>query len=304
MNHQWDPKNKVTAQLAQLLIEDQFPECAPVHFESLGEGWDNAAFIVNDTWVFRFPRRQVAVDLLEAENRILPFIAPLLPLPVPLPIFMGKPSKSYRWPFSGYKLIPGQTACSRDLTFDERINLAPAIAGFLKALHNIPPERVPGANPDKFHRLNLKKRISSLYKYLDHLVEKGVIEESEGIKMLVQKIRPRQVPGRITPVHGDFYSRHLLLNLKNEAAGVIDWGDFHIGDPAIDISIACGFLPGEGQSIFNEFYGEIDEYTWELARFKALYSALILLSYAHYNEDYPLMKEARTSISLVLNEGK
>ena len=46
----------------------------------MGAGWDNTAYLVNGEWVFRFPRRTIAVPLLEAEGRVLPKLAPRLPL--------------------------------------------------------------------------------------------------------------------------------------------------------------------------------------------------------------------------------
>ena len=41
------------------LIQEQFPELAPVALERLVECWDNTAWLANRTYVFRFPRRQL-----------------------------------------------------------------------------------------------------------------------------------------------------------------------------------------------------------------------------------------------------
>ena len=38
----------------------------------LGAGWDNTVFLVNESFVFRFPRREIAVACMEAEIRVLP----------------------------------------------------------------------------------------------------------------------------------------------------------------------------------------------------------------------------------------
>ena len=76
----WLPERTVDAALARELIEQQFPLKAP-RVEALGEGWDNSVFAVNGEWVFRFPRRQVAVPLLDREARVLPQLAGKLPAP-------------------------------------------------------------------------------------------------------------------------------------------------------------------------------------------------------------------------------
>ncbi|MEQ8224664.1 MAG: phosphotransferase, partial [Candidatus Eremiobacterota bacterium] len=111
MKPQWHPEFKITSEMAGLLIEEQFPELSPANVQSLCDGWDNSAFLVNNIYVFRFPRRHVAVELLETENLILPNIASYLNIPVPVPLFIGKPSDHFSWPFSGYSFIPGITAC-------------------------------------------------------------------------------------------------------------------------------------------------------------------------------------------------
>ena len=49
----------------------------------LAEGWDNTVWLVDESWVFRFPRRAAAVAGVEREIAVLPRLAPFLPLPIP-----------------------------------------------------------------------------------------------------------------------------------------------------------------------------------------------------------------------------
>ncbi len=78
---------------------------APVR--PLAEGWDNTVFVVGDTWVFRFPRRAIALPGLRREIEVLPRIAASLPLAVPVPDFVGAPDADFPWPFWGARLLPG-----------------------------------------------------------------------------------------------------------------------------------------------------------------------------------------------------
>jgi hypothetical protein len=86
----WDAEQGVGPQLAIKLVETQFPELAPVSLELFGEGWDNRAYLVNHQFVFRFPRRQIAVNLMAIENSLLPSLVHQLPLPIPSHIYIGK----------------------------------------------------------------------------------------------------------------------------------------------------------------------------------------------------------------------
>ena len=63
MNRPWSAVRTITDDTARSLIETQFPALAPVWIDLLGIGWDNTAYRVNGEWVFRFPRREVAVNL-------------------------------------------------------------------------------------------------------------------------------------------------------------------------------------------------------------------------------------------------
>src|SRR5690348_14815133 len=105
MAHPWDAERHVDRSLARTLIEQQFPELRGTAVVAFGEGWDNVAFLVDQRFVFRFPRRAVAVELIQREALVLARIAPLLPVAVPRPLYLGRPSEAFPWPFSGYGIL-------------------------------------------------------------------------------------------------------------------------------------------------------------------------------------------------------
>ncbi|HEX5505907.1 MAG TPA: phosphotransferase, partial [Thermomicrobiales bacterium] len=133
MAAQWAEDIPLTDGDAARLIAGQFPALAPARLESLGVGWDNRSFLVDGRVVFRFPRRRIAAALLEREARVLPLLAPQLPLPIPVPRWLGRPTADYPAPFAGYPYLPGRTACRWPCTEVDRLALAPALAGFLAA---------------------------------------------------------------------------------------------------------------------------------------------------------------------------
>ena len=138
MSQQWTADIQLTAADAAAVIAQQFPALAPVRLKPLGIGWDNAAFLINDAVVFRFPLRQAMAALLLREVKILPRLAPHLPLPIPNPQYIGEPSAHYSFAFAGYQLLPGRTADQPPPSMPERAALAPTLATFLAALHQIP----------------------------------------------------------------------------------------------------------------------------------------------------------------------
>lgn len=298
MNSPWSPEREIHATLARTLIETQFPELAPANSELLGAGWDNTAYLVNGGIVFRFPRRQIAVPLLEVERRLLPGIASHLPLPVPIPQFHGQPDERFPWPFTGYQFLPGRTASAASLDDSQRIRAAEPLARFLRALHGLPVEemRACGAPPDTLGRLEVARRAARSRERLNKLALLGLVENAEEIAAWLKAAREPKAPPRLALVHGDFYAAHLLVDDAKRPCGVIDWGDVHLGEPALDLALVFGFLPPLGRTSFEATYGAIDDESGRLARFKALEIALALMLYGCEAAKPDLLQEGQMAL--------
>ena len=133
----WHPEIVVDEATARALIREQFPRVDSSSIEAIGFGYDNTAFLVGDAFVFRFPRRAIAVALMEREMAVLPKIAPLVPVAIPVPILQGRAGGTYPWPFAGYKLLTGSTASSLSLSDSECEGIAPPLGTFLQRLHSV-----------------------------------------------------------------------------------------------------------------------------------------------------------------------
>ncbi len=295
----WDADVTLTEEAATGLVERQFPEIAPQRLEPLGKGWDNAAYVVDGCWVFRFPRRKIAAGLLENEARILPRLAPHLPLRIPVPEWLGRPEGDYPYPFVGYEMLPGVTACTVALTPEERLRNASILGRFLAALHRIPVDdetlaRGPG---DELARADLHKRAPIILERLAKV--EALHPEVDGGTIRAWVSRLVDTPPwtrRACWVHGDLYARHLLVDENQTLTGVIDWGDVHLGDPAVDLSIAFTFLPPEARGAFREAYGDIDEATWDRARFRAFHYGVALLQYGPSVGDEAITQVGRDAL--------
>lgn len=299
----WEAEHIVTADQAAALIGSQFPDLRPVRVDDLGAGFDNTAYLVNAGWVFRFPRRTIAVTLLETERQLLPLIARHVPTPVPVPTFSGKPTDAYRWPFAGYRLMPGTTACRAHLSAKRRQAIAEPLGHFLAALHAIPATeaRRHGAPPDHLRRLDVPYRLAKWEDSLGPMAAQGLLPDVEATRRALRRLAtPLPGPRPEALVHGDLYARHLLVDDAGNLTGVIDWGDVHLGDPAVDLAIAPYFLPPAAWPAFREAYGPISDETWRLALFRALGHALLLLTFGHGIGDADLVREARLGHDQVL----
>ncbi len=278
----WDADVALSPEEARALIEGQLPALRPVRLELLGVGWDNTAYRVNEAWVFRFPRRKAAAELIRSEARILPLLAPQLPLPVPVPVHLGAPAGDYPYPFSGYPWLPGRTACRCRWTEAARAALAEPLGRFLAVLHRLPvdPAARAWAPGDDLHRSDLARRAEGVREGL--LALAGRVPEVD-VHALASRVGElvSAAPHAAPPcwVHGDLYARHLLVDAGRRLGGVIDWGDVHLGDPALDLSIAFTFLPPAARETFRTAYGGVDPATWRRAEFRALHYGVLLTRY-------------------------
>jgi aminoglycoside phosphotransferase (APT) family kinase protein len=288
----WAPDIEIGEKLAAALIERQFPELGRIGLEQLGHGWDNSAFLVNRAYVFRFPRRAAAAKLIETEVRLLQSLAGALPLAISVPSFIGEPSPQYPWPFAGYPKLDGVVLSSFRPGDGEYSGLARALGQFLRALHSLDPSPLvdAGLPPDAIGRFDYARTMEKLAARLEDLQAAGLLAGEEGVLAFAQGLAPIAArPNDFSAVHGDLYARHILVNRKLEPTAIIDWGDVHFGDPAIDLTVAYGLIPPSSRAAFFEAYGAADESARRLARYRAIYSSALIAHYGHRIDDADLV---------------
>ena len=135
---------RLDSDLVRLLVVEQCPSWAGLAVEPFANGWDNAMFTLGDKHLVRLPRRAAAVPLLAGEIRWLPELAGRLPVPVPRPVFVGRPSPTFPHPWSVVDRLSGTPAAS--IPASARTPAADDLADFLLDLHHRAPVDAP-ANP-------------------------------------------------------------------------------------------------------------------------------------------------------------
>jgi aminoglycoside phosphotransferase (APT) family kinase protein len=295
----WVAEQDVTEQLAARLVARQFPELARDPVRLLGTGWDNTVHLVGERWAFRFPRRAIALPGIERERRTLARLAtldPPLPVPVPEPAFEGVPDDGFGWPFWGGSLLPGTELADAGVPDGDRVALGRDVGRFLAALHA--PETAAAAGDglpvDPLGRSDPRRRVAMLRdEWLGRLSATGLWEPGPAALRLMADAE-RLGPSSAEPVlcHGDLHVRHLLVEHRAgemRAAGVIDWGDVCLADPAVDLSLAYGAFAGPARTELLAAYGRpLDPETEVRARTLALFLCAALASYA-VAEDRPAL---------------
>ena len=114
------------------------------------QGQYNDGLILNDEFIFRFPKVPVALGALHLEYEILCNIQEYLTLPIPNPIWSNIATDKLGEAFIGYHLIPGQPFWRETylaIKYEAIIHyIAVQIATFLQQLHSIPIKSMLGNN--------------------------------------------------------------------------------------------------------------------------------------------------------------
>lgn len=296
MINQWTPEINVTQTLAIALIHAQF-DLTVKNIKPLGQGWDNVAYLINDQFVFRFPQRELAVKTIKNECLLLPLINSTLDCHTPKIIYAGKPSENYPWPFMGYALLEGKTACHVTLTDAQRLAIAPDIFHAITQLHKL---TIPEAIQNQFigEGRGLVDTQERRTRNIDLLKKVAAITHHSALNTLITFVENFPHLTRDTKkvlVHGDFYIRHVLVNDHKKFAGIIDWGDTHFNESYMDLAFFFTFLPGhEAQKILK--LNQTDLY---LSLIWAIFSAANMGYYGINVNDRHLVDESRRSFEYI-----
>jgi len=301
MVNAWQAEQNIDSRTALALIIEQLPFLKPKTIKLLGVGWDNTAYLINEKLIFRFPRRQIAVPLLTKEFHVLSKLAEFLPLKIPLPQWFGQAGLDYPWPFLGYRMLEGKSACQFQLDAFSRSQLAVPLAQALASLHAIPlSQELQSHLPENFmDKLNVSRLTPLITSQLAELYSLGLFQHNRLLLNFLAQAQDLKPGKRLTLVHGDLYVRHLLLDNEQRLIGIIDWGDVHRACPAVDLSIAHSFLPPEAQSLFRKAYGDIEETVWQLARFRAIYHSSVLALYGYKTQDKDILREGLWALTQI-----
>ncbi|NMO98126.1 phosphotransferase [Paenibacillus lemnae] len=298
----WDAEWEVNEEQARTLIGRQFPQLSSKQVKPLGWGWDNTVFLIGDEYVFRFPRRTIAVGSIRMEGKLLPKLEAYMTIPYPKPLFYGEASDEYPAPFLGYAYVSGDFPIG--LTEERRALSAETLAKFLRRLHEFPVQAALKCGVQQDHRnlTDIAARKVKLEGFLSKVVEHLSPEESGAIEAYINRLQKDRVEAVNALLHGDLHFKNMLVNENGIVSGIIDWGDLSVGHPACDLSVAYSFLPPYARGVFFETYGGADEETKLLARLIAVYIPILILMQAVDDGNEAIAVEAKSNIMRALSD--
>lgn len=265
--------------------------------EFLGAGWDFYNWLINDCWVFRFPKRHSDIDTLVHERRILN----RLNLSVKTPRFefwVDRPQDFHK-PFGGYAYLEGSPlidfACdSCDLT-----RIGRTMGEVLTELHqqSLTPPLVP---------------VDPLTLWTEGFVEivrrtqpdLGVDIENQ-LTHAFSSYRFRERTSHQVTTHNDLGVEHILMSDRTNVVGLIDWADSATANGFVDFAgiWAWGGDPALAAAI-DHYYIDPNREDFAQIRVHGLCYALEQIAYGRAIDDQALRANSIDWVKRRVHDGE
>jgi aminoglycoside phosphotransferase (APT) family kinase protein len=272
------------------LLRAQRADLAELPVRVVANGWDNAIARVGDEWMVRLPRREMAAALIANEHRWLPELAPRLPLPVPVPEFVGAPTAQYPWSWSICRWLPGRSAAEAPPR--DQSAAALALGGFVMAMHRPAP---PDAPTNPFRGVALAARAAAVGDRVSSLTSR--IDATATLATWERLLATPAWAGAPLWLHGDLHPSN-MLTVDGHLSAIIDFGDLTAGDPATDLAVAWMMFDARHRRIFRGAI-DVDDHTWQRA---AGWALNLSLAYLTGDDSTSMPAIGRATLTEVLTE--
>ncbi|MGW2061640.1 aminoglycoside phosphotransferase family protein [Streptomyces sp. NPDC001937] len=259
--------------LVRRLLRAQFPQWADLPITRLASGGTvNAIYRLGEDLTVRLPLRAGGAEAITMEARLLPRLAPLLPLPIPEVVATGAPGEGYPFIWAVHRWLEGRNPVEGHLAEPELV--AHDLAEFAVAIRKIDLPDGPPAHRGKplmAEDQEMRAAIEALRRTDEPF------DADEITAAWDEALAAPMWTGPACWTHSDLMPSNLLL-AGDHVSAIIDFGTVGMGEPATDLIPAWNLLPAPVRRVYREA-ADVDDATWARSRGWALSMAVIQLPY-------------------------
>lgn len=253
-------------------IRDHFAEITYTNSTLITYGWDHNVVNLDDSLVFRFPKRKKQVPRFKAEVKLLEHLAPQMPVPVPEYVYTPDDLS-----FGGYNLLSGTEMLPEifnDLEENKRKAIAKQIGAFLSVLHSTPINLTKEAGFQEEsggYWWSQHHKRETLEKLKEKVFPKLSREDVEWVEHQFQEYLALSFSFDLTVIHSDLTADHILIDpVQGGVTGIIDFGDIEFSDPAIDFSGLWAYGNDFPEQTLSHYTGKVSNNFLERSKFPEL----------------------------------
>lgn len=231
-------------------VAERVPALAGAALRPVESGWTcdtYEAVVGGERWIVQTPRSPGAAERLRVQGAVLPELGREVSAAVPSPAApVGEP------PLLIYTAIEGAPCTTTPGIWPERLGR------FLYDLHAVPPEFVGlRAATAASVREGTRRDLATLVATVAPAFEPG---ERGALDRVVAALVDDDDLWGFAPcvTHGDLGPEHVLVTQVGDLAGVIDWEEVAIDDPAVDLAWWLHAMPEEGDRALGAYGGTPD----------------------------------------------
>ncbi|MFG1990740.1 aminoglycoside phosphotransferase family protein [Actinoplanes sp. NPDC048988] len=279
--------------IVRSLLAEQCPRWASLPLSPAGGGTENTMYRLGDGLLVRLPRSVSRAAPLLTEQRWLPRLAPLLPLPIPVPLYAGRPSSFFPAAWSVLAWIDGSSLDTAAVT--DWAALGRDLCGFVTALHGIDLRDATGPRWYRGGELaacdeDARKALAACRPLVGDTIDVDRLERLWAAALRLPRLSPAEVW-----LHTDLKPTNLLVR-DGRLSAVIDFGGLSIGFPDAEHAPVWD-LPAPAREAYWNAAG-LDDVTWQRARAWAILIAASGIPY--YWHTYPsFVAECRARLEAI-----
>jgi aminoglycoside phosphotransferase (APT) family kinase protein len=295
MNEPWAPEYRLQPLEVERILSDN-TELEVKDVVVLDEGWDFFCYLINETFVFRFPKRRAEAERLIEEKALLAKLN--LTTKTPHFDFWVDRPVGFHLPFAGYPLLSGTP-----LFEISKVDVDPNVIGSqlgqaLRELHAqmLTPSRLPH-DPVTEWLPGAQNELENIANVIDCSL-------FEACGRLLTSYQPRNPSERQVTTHGDLHAGHVLVDEQGQLAGIIDWTDAHTSNRYTDFAGLWAW-GGDGPVIaaFNRYRRVPTSADWAQLRTQAIIDVVQLIDFGIRSEDAMLVATGQGWLRDRQNEG-
>ena len=244
-----NPSPAASAEAHRELVARLFPELGLDPFEPVAGGWTCDTYLAGGAWMVQLPRSPYAEERLRRQIELLPELGREVSSAVPAPELVSLDPVCMV-----YRAIEGVRcdAITADGMWPERLGR------FCYDLHMTPPEflgmRATSAAAVRDARFEGWSRLRDAAE--PYLASGEVGATSSAIEAIFADPTAWSFAPCVT--HGDLVPEHVLVSSSGDLAGVLDWEEVGMDDPARDFAWFLHAAPSEGERMLAAYGGAPD----------------------------------------------
>jgi len=253
-------------------IASEFPDVKYAVAKHIAHGWDNDIIILDDKFVFRFPKNEEYIKKFKIEVSLIDYLKNKVAIAVPDYKYLAK-DKS----FGGYPLISGELLkleLLKGLTPVIKEQLAIDLANFLTVIHQVPKDVIKKLQilPGAWNRSHVDKMYGEIKEKIYPILSE---EEIKWLEYQFKHYFSLKGEVRMSLIHNDLNNGNILFNANaGKISGILDFADAEYNDSALDFSPLFDYGEDFARSVISHYQGFKDEDLIQRAKFRRLVGML------------------------------